>query len=68
MQAVDYFLWALQRHYERGEGRYAELIWDKVVEVDDMDAVAAGRKGVVYNKNRPLIANGQAANNQGAME
>lgn len=47
MQAVDYFLWALQRHYERGEGRYVELIWDKVVEVDDMDAVAAGRKGVV---------------------
>lgn len=68
LQAVDYFLWALQRHYERGEGRYVELIWDKVVEVDDMDAVAAGRKGVVYNKNRPLIANGQAANDQGATE
>ncbi|HSW13230.1 MAG TPA: DUF3800 domain-containing protein [Solimonas sp.] len=63
LQAVDYFLWALQRHYERGEGRYAELIWDKVVEVDDMDAVADGRKGVVYNKNRPLIVN-----DQGAME
>lgn len=63
LQAVDYFLWALQRHYERGEGRYAELIWDKVVEVDDMDAVATGRKGVVYKKDRPLIAN-----EQGAME
>lgn len=61
LQAVDYFLWALQRHYERGEGRYVELIWDKVVEVDDMDAVAAGRKGVVYNKNRPLIANDEGA-------
>lgn len=61
LQAVDYFLWALQRHYERGEGRYAELIWDKVVEVDDMDAVAAGRKGVVYKKDRPLIANDQGA-------
>ncbi len=33
-----------------------------------MDAVAAGRKGMVYNKNRPLIANGQAANEQEAME
>lgn len=54
LQAVDYFLWALQRHYERGEGRYAELVWDKVVEIDDMDTVAEGRKGVVYNKNRPL--------------
>lgn len=61
LQAVDYFLWALQRHYERGEGRYAELIWDKVVEVEDMDAVAAGRKGVVYNKNRPLIVSDQGA-------
>jgi hypothetical protein len=63
LQAVDYFLWALQRHYERGESRYAELIWDKVAEVDDMDAVADGRKGVVYNKNRPLIVT-----DQGAME
>lgn len=63
LQAVDYFLWALQRHYERGEGRYAELVWDKVVEVDDLDAVADGRKGVVYNKNRPLIVN-----DEGAME
>jgi hypothetical protein len=61
LQAVDYFLWALQRHYERREGRYVELIWDKVVEVDDMDAVAAGRKGVVYKKDRPLIANDQGA-------
>jgi len=63
LQAVDYFLWALQRHYERGEGRYVELVWDKVVEVDDLDAVADGRKGVVYNKNRPLIVN-----DEGAME
>lgn len=61
LQAVDYFLWALQRHYERDESRYVELVWDKVVEVDDMDAVADGRKGVVYNKNRPLIANNQGA-------
>lgn len=61
LQAVDYFLWALQRHYERGEARYVELIWDKVVEVDDMDAVADGRKGVIYNKNRPLIVGDQGA-------
>lgn len=38
-----------------------ELVWDKVVEVNDMDAVADGRKGVVYNKNRPLIVNDQGA-------
>ncbi len=62
LQAVDYFLWALQRHYERDESRYVELIWDKIVEIDDMDRIEAGRKGVVYNKNRPLIAD------QGASE
>jgi len=53
LQAVDYFLWALQRHYERDESRYLELIWDKVVEIEDMDRIEGGRKGVVYNKNAP---------------
>jgi hypothetical protein len=61
LQAVDYFLWALQRHYERSESRYAELVWNKVVEIDDMDAVADGRKGVVYSKNRPLAFGDQGA-------
>lgn len=30
LQAVDYFLWALQRHCERKESRFLELIWPKV--------------------------------------
>lgn len=55
LQAVDYCLWALQRHYERGEDRYIELIWDKVVEIEDMDRIEDGRKGVIYTKKRPLI-------------
>ncbi|MDP1650030.1 MAG: DUF3800 domain-containing protein [Rubrivivax sp.] len=55
LQAVDYCLWALQRHYERDESRYVELIWNKVVEIEDMDRVEAGRKGAVYNKKRPLV-------------
>lgn len=62
LQAVDYCLWALQRHYERGEDRYIELIWDKVVEIEDMDRIEGGRKGIVYNKKRPLIVD------QGASE
>ncbi len=62
LQAVDYFLWALQRRYERGEDRYLELVWDKVVEIEDMDRIEGGRKGVVYNKKRPLISD------QGASE
>lgn len=52
---MDFFLWALQRHYERDESRYAGLIWDKVVEIDDMDRIKGGRKGVVYNKKRPRV-------------
>ncbi|MBK7043812.1 MAG: DUF3800 domain-containing protein [Rhodanobacteraceae bacterium] len=62
LQAVDYCLWALQRRYERGEDRYLELIWDKVVEIDDLDRIEGGRKGVIYNKKRPLIID------QGALE
>jgi hypothetical protein len=55
LQAVDYLLWALQRDYERDESPYLELVWDKVVEIEDMDRIEGGRKGVVYNKKRPLI-------------
>jgi hypothetical protein len=62
LQAVDYFLWALQRHFERDEDRYIELVWDKVVEIEDMDRIDVGRRGVIYNKKRPLIAD------QGASE
>ena len=62
LQAVDYCLWALQRHYERDESRYIELIWDKVIEIEDMDRIEGGRKGVVYNKKRPLVTD------QGASE
>ena len=62
LQAVDYLLWALQRHYERGESRYLELVWDKIVEIEDMDSIEDSRKGVVYNQKRPLIVD------QGALE
>lgn len=61
LQAVDYFLWAVQRYYERREDRYIELLWDKVVEIEDMDRIENGRKGVTYSKKRPLI------DNQGAL-
>lgn len=61
LQAVDYFLWALQRYYERNEDRYVELIWDKVIEIEDMDRIEAGRKGVVYNKKRRLIVDQEAS-------
>jgi len=54
LQAVDYFLWALQRFYEKGEYRYLDLVWPKTVEVFDMDFVDSGRRGVAFNKAKPL--------------
>lgn len=60
LQAADYCLWALQRFYERDEKRYVELIWDKVVEIEDMDYFDGVRKGVIYNRKRPLVVEWQA--------
>jgi hypothetical protein len=54
LQAVDYFLWALQRLYERGEERYLASIWDKCGVVVDIDDTREAKYGVYYTKNRPL--------------
>lgn len=54
LQAVDYFLWALQRHFERGESRYAELVWPQVGLVHAVDETAAAAYGTYYTKKKPL--------------
>jgi len=54
LQAVDYYLWALQRFYERQEDRYLEMIWGQVGEIHDLDRVEDGRRGVFYSKKKPL--------------
>jgi hypothetical protein len=54
LQAVDYYLWALQRFYERGEERFLEMIWQQVGEVHDLDRVINGRRGWIYTKQKPL--------------
>ncbi len=36
LQAVDYFLWALQRFYERQEPRFLDMMWPQVGEVHDL--------------------------------
>lgn len=54
LQAVDYYLWALQRFYERKEERYLDAVWDQVAEVHDLDAVEDGRRGIFYTKEKPL--------------
>lgn len=54
LQAVDYYLWALQRFYERREDRFLELIWPQVGEIHDLDRLAGGKRGVFYTKRKPL--------------
>ena len=54
LQAVDYFLWALQRAYARGEDRFIRLIWDKVSLVYDVDDTREKPYGRYYTEKRPL--------------
>lgn len=54
LQAVDYYLWALQRFYERKEERYIELIWNQVTEIHDLGYIAKGKKGTYFTKQKPL--------------
>jgi len=55
LQAVDYFLWALQRCYERHEDRFVQLIWPKTECVWDCDSRGDG-EGTYYTKEKPLSA------------
>lgn len=54
LQAVDYFLWALQRLYERREERYVEYLWSKFRLVQDVDDIRVAKYGVYYTKKKPL--------------
>lgn len=50
LQAVDYFLWAVQRCYERNERRYLELLWSKIATIHDRD------DNVTYSDQNPMPA------------
>ena len=61
LQAVDYFLWALQRFYEyertdrrESECRYVELIREHIGEINDLDYLFEGRRDVLWGPHRPL--------------
>lgn len=54
LQAVDYFLWALQRLYERGEDRYWEYVAAKVSLVHDVDDTRENDYGAYFTKKNPL--------------
>ena len=53
LQAIDYFMWALQRRYERNEGRFLDMVWDKVGLVIDADSKETGY-GSYYTRDRSL--------------
>lgn len=54
LTSLDYYLWALQRFYERREERFLELIWPQVGEIHDLDRVEDGKRGVFFTKRKPL--------------
>jgi hypothetical protein len=54
LQAVDYFLWVLQRLYEREEDRFWETIRSKVKLVYDVDDTRDAPYGVYYTPKKPL--------------
>jgi hypothetical protein len=54
LQAADYFLWALQRAYERREDRFVELLWPQFCLVHDLDDTREAQYGGYYTKRKPL--------------
>ena len=56
LQAVDYFVWALQRLYERDEERYLVYLWEAFRLVHDIDDMRETNYGVHYTQKKPLTA------------
>ena len=54
LQAADYFLWALQRLYEKDEDRYWETVRHRAFVVYDMDDKRSTSYGVYYTAAKPL--------------
>ena len=60
LQAVDYYLWALQRFYERGDTRYLNYVWPQTLEVLDLDvpSTSKDKKPIkqigIFHKEHPL--------------
>lgn len=55
LQAIDYFLWALQRLYERGEARYFDYLAPHYRLVMDFDDKRSGKAyGTWYSNQNPL--------------
>jgi hypothetical protein len=55
LQAVDYFLWSLQRLYEKREDRYLEYLWPAFKLIVDIDDKREKEYGMYYSQKRPLL-------------
>ncbi len=56
LQAVDYFLWALQRTFEKREDRYLKLLWPQCSLIVDVDDTRKAEYGAYYTREKPLQA------------
>ena len=54
LQAVDYFVWALQRLYERDEDRYLVYLWEAFRLIHDIDDTRETISGIYYTQKNPL--------------
>jgi Protein of unknown function (DUF3800) len=54
LQVTDYFLWAIQRLYERAEERYLEYLQTSIRYVHDIDDIREGSTGTRYTQKKPL--------------
>lgn len=54
LQAVDYFLWALQRLYELREERFLGSLWPAFRLVHDVDDTRKAPYGAFYTQKKPL--------------
>ena len=54
LQVVDYYLWALQRKFEQGEGRFFELLRPQFKLIIDVDDTRRQPYGVYYSSSYPL--------------
>lgn len=53
LQAVDYFLWAVQRFYERKEDRFLNLLWPQIGEIHDLHLGKKTSGTFFKGKNKP---------------
>lgn len=56
LQAADYYLWALQRCYEKGEDRFLRNVWGHCKLIMDIDDKRNNDYGEYYNGRKPITA------------